>query len=136
MTTQENSSPKDAPERFKDLLKKAELAEKQAEQLAEDMELQDEPTRPSQIGELTVPSDVDEPTKLSSVEDVPAQTKTVLLEGEDTGGKQTLPIADYEAETAAPPSHAAAGYRYKGNAFTAPPRVIWRGEFSASGSFP
>ncbi|RLD04824.1 MAG: hypothetical protein DRI56_10565, partial [Chloroflexota bacterium] len=128
MTTQENSSPKDAPERFKDLLKKAELAEKQAEQLAEDMELQDEPTRPSQIGELTVPSDVDEPTKLSSVEDVPAQTKTVLLEGEDTGGKQTLPIADYEAETAAPPSPELTPPPPLGDTpYTPPPAIDTRG---------
>jgi len=42
MADQENSSPQDTPKRFKDLLKEAELAEKQAKRLAEDMETQEE----------------------------------------------------------------------------------------------
>ncbi|MEA2008569.1 MAG: hypothetical protein U9O54_05575, partial [Chloroflexota bacterium] len=104
MTNQENSSPKDASERFKDLLKKAETAEKQAEQLAEEMELQDEPTRHSQVGESTKPSDVGELTEPSDVEKTAVLTRRNLLEDEDIGGKKTLSIPAHEAETAAPHS--------------------------------
>jgi len=89
MTDQEKSSPQDAHKRFKDLLKEAELAEKQAEQLAEELEAPEEPAKPHWL------------------EETAAQTLKISLEEEqeaEMGHKaETRPFSGYEAETEALP---------------------------------
>lgn len=89
MTDKENSTPKDTAKRFKELLKEAELAEKQAKQLAEELESQAEPTKPSQVDEQ------------------PAQTRKISMEEEQQEAvedKKTGPALEHEAKTETPRS--------------------------------
>lgn len=93
MTNQENSSPENASKRFKDLLEKAELTEKEAEKIAKELDRDKEPTKP-----LRTQSDTDR----VDPEETSAKTrKTSLAEERVEGTKRAATLA-HEAETVAP----------------------------------